>query len=111
MTKKIFLNTYFLLFVISLIFSFINSFLIVYPKESIGVSEFLINYQGGFVRRGLLGEILLHLHNNLKLSPYYSIITLSIFSYIGIVIFFVKLFIKNGYTLFILPFVFFLGNR
>jgi len=32
-------------------------------NQGFEVGEWLINYQGGFVRRGIFGEILLHLLN------------------------------------------------
>jgi hypothetical protein len=38
-------------------------------KDSYAFSELFLNYQGGFVRRGLLGEIFIILHKNLSLSP------------------------------------------
>ena len=38
-------------------------------KNSYAFSELFLNYQGGFVRRGLLGEIFMILHKNLSLSP------------------------------------------
>lgn len=37
-------------------------------SNSFGITEFLINYQGGFVRRGLLGEILYLLETQLNID-------------------------------------------
>ncbi|WP_143544378.1 hypothetical protein [Salinimicrobium sediminis] len=70
----------------------------------------MINYQGGFVRRGLLGEIILKLNSCCGLDPYSAIITLSLISFILLIGFFVIKLKKGGYTLFFLPFVIFLGN-
>lgn len=41
-----------------------------------GISEFLINYQGGFVRRGLLGEVLYHVCLYCSCEPRYVILPL-----------------------------------
>jgi hypothetical protein len=79
-------------------------------KESWGVTEWLINYQGGFVRRGLAGEIILWLYNHFGISPYYLILLISASAYILIVAYFIWAFNRKGYSLFLLPFVFFLGN-
>ena len=110
LTKNHILNSYFFLFIFILICNFIRAIKTGFPKESWNITEFLINYEGGFVRRGLLGEIILSIYNFTGINPYYTIMFISISAYISLVWFNVKLFIKNGYTLFILPFAFFLGN-
>ncbi len=110
LTKNHILNSYFFLFIFILICDFISAIKSGYPKEGWNITEFLINYEGGFVRRGLLGEIILYIHNFTGINPYYTIMLISISAYLSLVWFNVKLFIKNGYTLFILPFAFFLGN-
>jgi hypothetical protein len=108
--KRTVLNIFFFLFLFILVFRFVHQIVVGYAKESWKITEFLINYQGGFVRRGLLGEIILYLYNCTGLSPYILIISICIISYVTLIWFIIKSFIKNGYTLFILPFVFFLGN-
>ena len=40
-----------------------------YQYDSWTIGEWLINYQGGFVRRGLSGETIYFLSNSLKISP------------------------------------------
>ena len=70
------------------------------------MSEWLINYQGGFVRRGLVGEVLLNIH---KLSDitlrylvfYFEILILSIF------LFLIFKFFQNIYLNQFLIFLFF----
>ena len=51
-------NTFFLFFII---FIFLTAIFWLYQKHTIGndstISEWLINYQGGFTRRGIIGEI------------------------------------------------------
>ncbi len=110
LTKSTILNTFYFTFIFILIFYFIQSILNGFPKESWNITEFLINYQGGFVRRGLLGELIFNIYNLTKLSPYLLILFISFLAYIILVWYFIKSFINKGYPLFILPFVFFLGN-
>jgi len=110
LTKNTYLTIFYFLFIFILIVHFFESLIHGYSKDSWQISEFLINYRGGFVRRGLLGEIILNLYENFGLNPYFTILILCISAYLGLIIFFVKSFIKNGYTLFVLPFVYFLGN-
>ena len=52
-----------------------------YLDDSWTIGEWLINYQGGFVRRGLLGEGIYLLCNVIKISPIYVIWLISISSY------------------------------
>lgn len=47
-------------------------------------TEFFINFEGGFVRRGLLGEIIFQLSKNYNLSPVLLIQSICIFSYLGV---------------------------
>ena len=70
-SKNTLINIFYLSFIVILIGTFIRSIVVVeWAKESLNISEFLINYQGGFVRRGLLGEILLFLTKNFGLDTY-----------------------------------------
>lgn len=108
--KNIFINIVYILFVLILFTEFVGSIINGFAKESWNITEFLINYQGGFVRRGLLGEIILFSHHTIGINPYILILTISILAYLALLCFFIVLFVKKGYTLFILPFVFFLGN-
>jgi len=71
-------------------FLFIFSIVILYDKflypTDWTTSEWLINYQGGFIRRGLLGEIIIQIHKLINTNPRYlvyifEIISLSIFYY------------------------------
>lgn len=77
------------------------------------ISEFLVNYQGGFVRRGLLGEILYQISLLFSLDSttiLYIINFISIACFLGVVIFFVYQFLKKRYNWWILPLGFFLAN-
>lgn len=69
------------------------------------ISDWMINYEGGFVRRGLIGEVLyliyFHIHNYplplVIMTIYYT-------SFALFTVFFSKLLIRNGVSIFILPF-------
>ena len=52
-----------------------------YLNDSWTIGEWLINYQGGFVRRGFLGEGIYLLSNATKISPIFIIWLISISSY------------------------------
>ena len=52
-----------------------------YIDDSWTIGEWLINYQGGFIRRGLLGEGIYILCNVIKISPIFVIWLISIASY------------------------------
>ena len=110
MKKETQISIFYSLFVLILLFKFIQQITMVYPKDYWPLTDWLVNYQGGFVRRGLAGEFLLRLYNYFGLNTYSMILFLSIIIYLAVIIFFSKSFLKNGYSIFILPFVFFLGD-
>lgn len=66
-------------------------------------TEFLINYQGGFVRRGLLGEIIFNYSLLTNTMPAVFIIVLSILSFFIVSIFFIYQFSKYKICWWILP--------
>lgn len=53
-----------------------------YTQDNWTIGEWLINYQGGFVRRGLGGELIYLISTKFKVSPIYLIWFISIFSYV-----------------------------
>jgi len=65
-------------------------------------SEFMINFQGGFVRRGLLGEILYHLCRYTGLEPAAFILPVCISAYLFVVYFFLKKFRSRNYCWFLI---------
>lgn len=99
-----------LLFAIIVFLQFGNVIVGPYAKDSWLITEWLINYHGGFVRRGLPGEIILWLYNHYSISPYHIIIFLSVFFYVAVVLFFIYSLRKKKYPLYFMPFVFFMGN-
>lgn len=103
------LNTLFIIFFIGLIFNFIKGILFPYTYSSWQISEFMINYQGGFVRRGLLGEGLYYLAKNYNVDIILTIKILCAVLYLSVCSFFVYAFRKKSYPLYILPLGFFCG--
>lgn len=73
-------------FKIYLIFLYILICFFLYEKQGNNVewtiSEWLINYQGGFTRRGLIGEIILILSNTFEISLRKTIFFFQIFLYL-----------------------------
>lgn len=99
------------------IFFGIKNFSEGYPSyESMPISDWLINYEGGFVRRGFTGQILLYLY---RIAPHhivYSIIAIYFCSLLVLLYIVYTIFKKNGWSLFIAIFpvcisISFLGVR
>jgi hypothetical protein len=108
--KSTLVNIIFLLLVFSLATTLARSLSKGYLKESFEITEFLVNYRAGFTRRGLLGEVIMRIHEATAWSVYQMIITLSISSFLVLVAFFLITFKSKGYSWFLLPFIVLLGN-
>lgn len=108
--KTLFLNIYFILFTSIILYKFVNVIFHHSLKEYWAITEWLINYQGGFVRRGLRGEIIFYLNKQFDIDPYTLITIITTSAFIFLIFFFVKGFIRKGYPIFLLPFVFLLGG-
>lgn len=72
-------------------------------------ADFFINYQGGFVRRGLLGECLLYCYHQ-GINPYFIAIGLSLGCYAIIAWYLIRHFLKRKYEVSILLMTFLLGG-
>ncbi len=107
--KQIILDIAFVLFLLSLLRHFIVSFFSTFEYESWQISEFLINYQDGFVRRGLSGELLYFIVQNFDLDVLWTIKIICLASVSLVSLFFFKAFLKKGFSLYILPLCFFLS--
>lgn len=94
---------YTVILIVSLIY---NS---VYTFQFYDFSDLFINYQGGFIRRGLMGEGLLWLYSQ-GLNPIYVAYTMSLTAYLIVVLFMVRHFRKHGYALGLLTISFLLGG-
>lgn len=79
------------------------------PFRHWGFSDWLINYQGGFVRRGLWGEFLLFLYNNFGIDIGHAIIFIVIASTVALILFTIYFFKKKGVSFFLLPNILLLG--
>lgn len=93
-------------------FLVINISMSLFHKEYLHSSCFadlFINYQGGFVRRGLLGEILLYCYHK-NINPYTIAISLSLISYGIITIYLLCQFHKRQYNIGLLSITFLLGG-
>ncbi|MBD8084322.1 hypothetical protein [Chryseobacterium caseinilyticum] len=78
--------------------------------DSWNVTELLINYEGGFVRRGLLGQIVFESLKFIALSPYQAVILICLLSIAFYFYLFTKGFLKKKIPLFIIPSVLLLGT-
>jgi len=68
-----------------------------------GISEWMINYQGGFVRRGLIGQILWLIVKYTSSNPILLIKTISLISAFGFLFVVFRIFTYERWSLFILP--------
>jgi len=73
-------------------------------------TTWFVSYAGGFVRRGLQGEVLYRLQEWLGIEPQYFIVVVSISLFIFLGIFFIRQFVRNGYSWWLVPLTFFLGG-
>lgn len=103
-------NYYTFLLVVILLNIVTKNILFGYEKKTWNISEFLINYEGGYVRRGLLGQLLLWLSKNLGIIPYYVIICTCLFSLFIFIIYFFINFKKNNFPTIYLASILFFSN-
>ena len=87
-------------------FIFITAVFWLYQKHNVGndstISEWIINYQGGFTRRGFIGEICFHIAAFFDLSLRYVIFLFQSFLYLIysiLIYFFIKNVPKNTLTI------------
>lgn len=81
-------------FLYNLVMSSVAYFQSPEPINGFGCSEFLINYQGGFVRRGILGELLYDFY---QITPFPVVTVITVISYMAF--FFVMIFfLRQCYT-------------
>ena len=88
-------NKYFLIYLLFLSFCGI---VFLYSKYNVSndstISEWIINYQGGFTRRGFIGEISFHIAKFFKSELRFVIFLMQVFSYLIFLILTYKFF-KN----------------
>ena len=76
----------------------------VYGYENGCINDMLINYEGGFVRRGLFGELLFFARTFVSFSVANAMVALYYLGFLLLAVLLVHLFRRNGWSLFILPF-------
>ncbi|SKB81339.1 hypothetical protein SAMN05660477_01263 [Soonwooa buanensis] len=109
--KDIKVSNYFTFLLVVILFGqLIRNLLFGYEKKTWNISEFLINYEGGYVRRGLLGQLLLWLFNYLGVVPYYLIICICFLSLFFLIIYFFLNFQKNNFPIIYLASILFFSN-
>lgn len=86
-----------------LIFTFIDAYYYSSDVTSWWVTEFLINYQGGYVRRGLIGELLYQFSSYFHADPRFIIWPLCIISLITISAILIYKFKKANWCIWVLP--------
>ena len=79
--------------------------------ESYGISDWLVNYRAGFVRRGLAGEILWQIYQLHPFPVVYVLSTLNIICLVGLAILCACLFKRMGWPIWLLLFPMFLYYR
>lgn len=98
---------------ILIIISVITNFLIAWDVNSnissYGVTEFLINFQGGFVRRGAVGEIYYHIISATGLPVITPIYIFCALCYLATLAFFFMKFKRRNYCWWLILCPFFLG--
>lgn len=78
------------------IYWFNRSFIYPDPLMSWQITEWLINYEGGFVRRGLLGEGLFKLCGYLGIAPLLLLVSFTLCLYLSLFVFYLKKFRERG---------------
>ena len=68
------------------------------------VNDMLINYEGGFVRRGLFGELLFLARSIIPFSVVGAIVVIYYVGVALLAVLLVKMFRRNGWSLYLLPF-------
>lgn len=102
-----FFNCWSLFYAVILLIAAIYNY--VYNFQYYSFADVFINYQGGFVRRGLMGEMLYRLHG-LGFNPLHTALLLCLVAYLTIVMFMVNGFKRRGYSLGLLCVSFLVGG-
>jgi len=106
-------NRYILVFFIVYIIVLLNKsimFVLHDFQRSEMYSNWLINYRGGFMRRGLSGSIILYVSSILNISTTLLTNIICASAWLFVLIFFVTKFVQRRYPLFILSLPFFIGE-
>lgn len=108
-TNKRFIVTWSVFYVVYLCFRFMSEFSEKAFAESNVFVDVFINYSGGFVRRGLLGQVFLWCYQ-VGISPIWAAVSLSLSAFLVIAAYMIAQFRKHGYSLCLLTVGWFLGD-
>lgn len=113
--KSLWLNIFNVLLILYCVKQILDIVLNIYHSTIIdlnnwGLTEWLINYQGGFVRRGLIGEMVFQLSCVFNVYPNVIVFVLALLSFCVAVFFIAKIIIKKEWCWWMLPMVFFLND-
>lgn len=86
-------------FIAIVCFIALYSFVYVPDYESYQISDWMINYEGGFVRRGLMGQLLLYANSVHNFDVRYAILIIELIFYILFFYLLSKIFIKYKWSL------------
>ena len=108
MIKKNFLLNYFLIIIVissSIYFLWLVKLLNDFPWRYV-FTDWIINYKGGYIRRGLLGEVSINLSNFLDLKIKYVFFLIHLFIYLLFHLLYYKYFsnFKRNYVFYLLCF-------
>lgn len=78
--------------------------------STFGYSDWFINFQAGFVRRGIIGELLILLYNNFNIDVSHAIMAIVITSTTALILCMIYMFRKKGLSLYLLPSILFFGG-
>lgn len=109
LAKKKVVAAWSVFYVLFLSLLFIYFFRKEYFAANVGFADMFINYSGGFVRRGLLGEFFLWCHH-VGIDPIWTAVAMSLVSFVIVAIYMISQFRKRGYNLCILTVGWFLGS-
>ena len=99
--KALYFTNYFLtlFFFVIICFIAIYSFIYVPDYDTFQISDWMINYEGGFVRRGLIGQLLLLVKRIYSYNLRYVIIIIEAVSYTLFFYLLFRIFVKYRWSL------------
>lgn len=109
LTSTTFLKVWTIGYVGLLIVYFVHALLYANFEMDGAFADLFINYQGGFVRRGLLGELLYQM-SLLGVNPVIVAVLFLVVSFAVVAIYLIRAFYNRGYNLCLLPVCFLLGG-
>lgn len=108
LTNKRLIVAWSVFYVLYLCLNFIRRFREEVFANSSDFADFFINYSGGFVRRGLLGQVFLWCHQK-GINPIWAAVTVALLAFLIIVTYMILQFRKRGYNICLLTVGWFLG--